>query len=126
VPSEAAIVIVRDSRNRILFLRRSVTCPKYPLHWGLPGGYLDPGETPVQAAVRELREETGLHLGQSDLVPKGSSRAGGGIHVFEARSPEVAPVSSDGEHDGFVWAALSSLPYPLAPGVKDMLYSWEA
>ncbi|GAB3175106.1 hypothetical protein GCM10027059_48350 [Myceligenerans halotolerans] len=36
--------------------------------WALPGGMLDPGETPVAACVRELAEETGLLIDAPDLT----------------------------------------------------------
>lgn len=36
--------------------------------WGLPGGRLDDGETPEQAALRELHEELGLTAGPADLL----------------------------------------------------------
>ena len=53
LPGVAAIV--RDSSQRVLFIRRADDG-----RWGLPAGAIDPGESPVQAIVREVREETGL------------------------------------------------------------------
>lgn len=39
--------------------------------WELPRGFIDEGETPAFAALRELSEETGLHCAPEDLVPLG-------------------------------------------------------
>ena len=47
--------IVLDERSRVLLHRH-----KRLGRWLQPGGHLDPGELPWQAAVRETREETGL------------------------------------------------------------------
>ncbi|MFK7802649.1 MAG: NUDIX hydrolase [Anaerolineae bacterium] len=50
-------VVCLDTDNRILMLKH-VFHPLSP--WGLPGGWMDAGETPAECALRELREETGL------------------------------------------------------------------
>ncbi len=50
---EAAGGIVYNERQEILLIFRRDT-------WDLPKGHIDPGETPEQAALREVREETGL------------------------------------------------------------------
>jgi mutator protein MutT len=61
VPSVAAII--RDERGRILFQRRASDG-----RWSLPSGAIDPGETPEEAIVREVREETGLSVIPTKLL----------------------------------------------------------
>ena len=57
-PVPAACVVLVDDRNRLLLVKRGVA-PKQGM-WCLPGGFVECGETPEQAALRELEEETGL------------------------------------------------------------------
>jgi ADP-ribose pyrophosphatase len=47
-----------DKKKRILLVRQ-YRLPAERYIWELPAGRLDPGETPLQAARRELKEETG-------------------------------------------------------------------
>jgi 8-oxo-dGTP pyrophosphatase MutT (NUDIX family) len=51
-----------------LLCRRAVKLRRHAGQWALPGGRLDAGETPVQAAVREVREELGLSLGPEEVL----------------------------------------------------------
>jgi len=53
-PRVAAGVLYRDDRDRVL-----VVHPTYKEHWDIPGGYVEPGESPLAAARREVREELG-------------------------------------------------------------------
>ena len=54
----AAAILVHD--DCVLLVQRSTTERFMPGVWGVPCGKVEPGEEPEEAAVRELREETGL------------------------------------------------------------------
>ena len=54
LPSVTGIIF--DDRNRILLVRQADS-----RLWSAPGGSVDPGETPSDAVVREVWEETGLY-----------------------------------------------------------------
>lgn len=55
--------------DRVLLCRRALA-PAYGL-WAPPGGFLESGETPHQAAAREVWEETGVRIACDDLVLRG-------------------------------------------------------
>ncbi len=60
---QAAAGVVQDGAGRVLLQLRSDNG-----QWGLPGGAIDPAETPAQAVVREVEEETGLHVRPERLL----------------------------------------------------------
>lgn len=67
----AGVVAFRPGR-RVLLVHR----PRYD-DWSFPKGKLDPGEHPVSAAVREVEEETGLHVRLTRPLADQSYRAAG-------------------------------------------------
>src|SRR5262245_21532861 len=58
-------VASRDARPRVLLIRRKK--PPFAGRWALPGGFVDEDERPADAAVRELKEETGIEVKGLDL-----------------------------------------------------------
>lgn len=62
-PRQAARTAVVDPEGAVFLFRYDNS--EVGVHWALPGGGLEPGETPREGAVRELAEETGW----TDLVP---------------------------------------------------------
>ena len=65
-PVPAVCAVVRDHEARLLLVRRRVD-PRRG-EWCLPGGFMELGEPPEAAALRELREETGLSGGTTRLI----------------------------------------------------------
>lgn len=53
----SAAIILEDDDGRAVFVKAN-----YKSYWTFPGGVVDPGETPKQAAVREVREEVNVEV----------------------------------------------------------------
>nr|MDT0662598.1 NUDIX hydrolase [Micromonospora sp. DSM 115978] len=62
-PRVAAGGLFFDDEGRVLLVR-----PTYKPHWDIPGGYVEPGESPRAACMREIREELGLNVEVGPLL----------------------------------------------------------
>lgn len=62
-PYVAAGVLFFNDAGRILLVQ-----PRYKDYWDIPGGYVETGETPAQAAAREVREELGIEVAVGPLL----------------------------------------------------------
>lgn len=77
-------VLLLDPEERTLLFEDSDPGLADAQWWVTPGGGIDPGESEVEAALREVREETGYRLSASDLVGPVAER-----HVVHGYSDQV-------------------------------------
>lgn len=112
--------------GRFLLLQRSEKDDSFASHWGAPGGGIDAGESPAEAMLREIREETGLVFEMADLEELGAGYVtidGKGkqfeYHMYRIRvdfEPEL--LLNPEEHQSHAWVtAEEALELPL---VADM------
>lgn len=73
-PEPTACAFVVDDEGRLLLVRRA--SDPHRGTWDLPGGFLREAEHPLDALVRELREETGLDVEPADFVGVWTDRYG--------------------------------------------------
>jgi 8-oxo-dGTP diphosphatase len=119
----SAAVIIEDRNGRVLLLLRGPTAPWMPYRWNLPGGMVEPGETPEDAAIREAREETDLRV--HSLVPLARARAarGGTLNVFYAERWSGRVRLIDREHVSHVWVPRETAgDWDLVPPQRETLH----
>ncbi len=61
------VLVIATSGQNVLLLKRAEHKRLWPGLYNAPGGHVEQGETPIEAANRELTEETGLHASRMTL-----------------------------------------------------------
>ena len=103
----AKVIFIRGDRT-LLLLRGMQS--RDPFSFDIPGGHLQVGETPKEAAVREVKEETNLNLREEDLdfIEKIGRTA-----YFKALSWEgkIYQPPDFTEHETYLWLNLQDITF---------------
>jgi ADP-ribose pyrophosphatase YjhB (NUDIX family) len=121
---EGVSVIGRDLDGQILLVRHSYG----PQGWYFPGGGIGRNETPEDAALREMREETGCRIEGMTLVGVIEEELSGAphrAHVFDG-VVDAMPKPDGREVVEARFFPTHSLPEPLSPRTTARLKLWQA
>jgi 8-oxo-dGTP pyrophosphatase MutT (NUDIX family) len=98
-----AVILSRKNPSLVALLYRSKQND-----WSFPKGHIEDGESEIDAAKREIMEETGLSVDliNDDLPPVDYVNLGGKhiiIHMFMARSADDATLKTEFDGDEIIW-----------------------
>ena len=108
----AAVSVLVRRGGRVLAMQRAADAEAAPGLWEAVSGRVEPGEEPLAAAEREVREETGLHvrLDPRPLTAYRAERLGQPMLVIVYRADWLAgEVRASREHDA--WSGLTATEF---------------
>ncbi|WP_444961438.1 NUDIX hydrolase [Nocardiopsis sp. M1B1] len=118
LPSAAVIAVLDRTQEHVLMSYRHRFVPDV-WGWELPGGLLDPEETPERTAVREALEETGHRVGSVEHVATFEPMIGtvrSPHHVFVGREAELVADPTEFDEGVYEWVPLAKTRALIAEG----------
>ncbi len=121
-----AKVIVQDSDNKILVLRRSSTHPRYALQPDLPGGEVERHESIEQGAARELIEEIELTLNVDSfkLLATKAATKNKDYYLLLAHIEQHPKINLSWEHSDHSWKTKQEILEANYPDNLDDFYQF--
>lgn len=115
LPGLGVFAAVFDDEDRLLLVRQNYG----PRRWTLPGGAVEPGESPLEAVQREVQEETGLEVEPMEIIGI-YSRPMADLHVVLFRAKAVAGklIDANDEIAALGFFSEAELAGPLGPGAQ--------
>lgn len=96
-------ILVLVNNHELLLLRRGDTAPLFPGQWCFPGGHVEDGESPKEAAIRECHEEAGITLTPGEVFGPIAIDSVDGVPVYVfATYTDHTPVLSS-EHTDYTY-----------------------
>ena len=113
--------VIRDARGRILLARRTIGRDLAGL-WEFPGGKVEPGESPEDALVRELREELGIEASVGEAVLRVPQQYPDKRLVLDVRRVTFRGVPKGLDGQALAWSPLQALAkYPMPPADRPVV-----
>jgi mutator protein MutT len=120
-------LLALNRSNELLMMKRTDN-----QYWGVPGGTMEPGESPEQTVIRETEEEIGVHLHNPELF---GVYGGEGFFYVYPSGDQVFNLSvvylcrdfsgdiklDEGEHSEFRFFPLNNLPENISPPIMPIL-----
>ncbi|WP_303015247.1 NUDIX hydrolase [Holdemania massiliensis] len=117
-PQASAALVVENARGQVLLIRSW----RYPIQqegWEIPAGSVDCGEDPAAAAIREVKEETGLDVNHLVLLCQfypSNGMSDQKVYVYEGKAEESEFILDEREIEEARWFAPEVLHQMLNSG----------
>jgi 8-oxo-dGTP pyrophosphatase MutT (NUDIX family) len=118
-----AIVVVLNPEKRFLLLKRSTYPDQWmPNKWSMPGGAIEDGEEPVDGALRELKEETGIvvtKFKESFVIQRDENVEHVFLSLYEG---DPFNIKIDKENQGYGWFGYNEIKFlDTVPNLMDYI-----